>query len=413
MATGNDILAASFDDLGVDVLANILAFLKLEVIMHLRRVSKRMREAVKMAIVPISDFVVNNVETYNAMVVMARAVPNLQKIRIDDLRGRGHKYNDGEDPDEEYVFADHTTCDIGIISNFSKLRILEIGAKYHLGGTYHFFRNSFPCLQQLTLDQTLYLNWDLEILSGMPLLKELVCTKNFGLTGNINSLRVLKETLEKVIIIQPLKVRNTSSIGIVEGNLMDLADFPRLKELDLDETDVTGDIRDIGECDFSSLERLRLPKRVFGGKGYELQRIDDATDLINVVCLFKKQRQSISIMEDWYVSLSKESPDWYSNIRIFCDLFAQPPFYIRFVQAGSRIGYRWETKGFGRKNSCEVIWLDPEPDSKSSDYATYIEELQEINSEVKMYRGFHQPPTEEEYSRLYEEHRSTRLGREW
>ena len=45
-------------------------------------------------------------------------------------------------------------------------------------------------------------------------------------------------------------------------------------------------------------------------------------------------------------------------------------------------------------------WLDPEPDRQSSDYDEYIEELQEINSQVYFYRGFNQQPTEEEYNRL-------------
>ena len=45
-------------------------------------------------------------------------------------------------------------------------------------------------------------------------------------------------------------------------------------------------------------------------------------------------------------------------------------------------------------------WLDPEPDRGSSGYEKYIEELQEIQGEVGMYRGFLQPPTEEEYNEL-------------
>ena len=48
-------------------------------------------------------------------------------------------------------------------------------------------------------------------------------------------------------------------------------------------------------------------------------------------------------------------------------------------------------------------WLDPEPDRESSDYWQYIEELQKIENEVRFYRGFHQPPTEQEYHRLLEE----------
>jgi hypothetical protein len=51
-------------------------------------------------------------------------------------------------------------------------------------------------------------------------------------------------------------------------------------------------------------------------------------------------------------------------------------------------------------------WLDPEPANESSDYEQYIlEELQEIEQRVdsSIYRGFQQPPTEEEYDRLWEE----------
>ena len=46
-------------------------------------------------------------------------------------------------------------------------------------------------------------------------------------------------------------------------------------------------------------------------------------------------------------------------------------------------------------------WLDPEPARESSDYEEYIAKLEEMNTyEVQFYRGFHQPPTEEEYRRL-------------
>ncbi len=65
------------------------------------------------------------------------------------------------------------------------------------------------------------------------MLKELDCIMNSHLTGNINSLRVLKDTLEKVTI---------NSCWNVEGNFIDLADFPHLKELNLRWTAMTGDI---------------------------------------------------------------------------------------------------------------------------------------------------------------------------
>ena len=174
---------------------------------------------------------------------------------------------------------------------------------------------------------------------------------------------------------------------------MDLADFPHLKELDLLRTAVTGDIRDIGENDFSSLKELTLPTGVYGDRGSELQRISEAPDLVRAVYLLKKQLPALK-MGYWYARLSQDSPDWYESDDYDGDI---PPFIIYLVKAGSRNGYRWGTEN---GNPCEVIWLDPVPDRESDGYAKYIEELQVINSQVHMYRGFHQPPTEEEYSRL-------------
>lgn len=67
-------------------------------------------------------------------------------------------------------------------------------------------------------------------------------------------MRVLKDILESIDIY---------FCPDIEGNFMDLADFPRLKELNLRKTSVSGDIRDIGERDFLALEVLTIPK----GKG--------------------------------------------------------------------------------------------------------------------------------------------------
>ncbi len=194
---------------------------------------------------------------------------------------------------------------------------------------------------------------------------------------------------------------------------MDLADFPRLKNLDLLFTAVTGDIRDIGENDFAALKNLELPYGVYGGRGHQFQSISEATELMRTLYLLKKQHPALK-MEGWHGMLSRDSPDWYESA-VDDDGFSRshrPPFYIRFVEAGSRIGYQWQScdNGYaGRYNKrgdscCKVSWLDPEPDRESSDYDEYIEELHEINRHVNFYGGFHQPPTEEEYNRLIEEY---------
>ncbi len=376
-----------------DIMAIILSWLRVEEIMCSRRVCKKWKEAVRKTIVPLSrfGFYVDDVQKYNAVRVMAREMPNLQQIRIGFLGRRPgytyrHKWSDGEDPDERVVAlaVHYTPLDIEIISHFNKLRILEIDAA-PLNGAYPFLFSSFPMLQKLTISGCYCLKWDLEMLAELSMLKELDCEHNYRLTGNINSLRVLKDSLEKVHI---------KHCSRVEGNFMDLAGFPLLKELNLLGTAVTGDIRDFGEHYFSALERLDLPKRVYGGNGYELQRISDAPDLGRAVYTFNKQRPSLK-MSNWYGILSRDSPDWYESV----DDFDYPsPFYIRIVEAGSRVGYRWTTDR--SDESCEVNWLNPQPDRGSSDYEEYIVQLEKIQDEIGMYRGFHHPPTEEEYHRL-------------
>jgi hypothetical protein len=230
------------------------------------------------------------------------------------------------------------------------------------------------------------------MLAGLPSLKELDCRGNDRLTGNLRSLRVLKNTLENVAI---------SHSDDVEGNFMVLADFPHLRVLYLESTPaVTGDIRDIGADDFSKLIHLVLPSTVYGGDEYELQRISDAAELMRALYLLKKHHPSLTL-KDWYGKLSEDSPDWYDWDDNMYERSLLPPFCIRLVKAGTRIGYRWENCE-DDSDCCEVIWLDPEPDKDSSDYAKYVDELQGIENEVDVYKGFHQPPTEEEYIALCE-----------
>jgi hypothetical protein len=108
----------SMMELSKDVIPRILSFLSLKEIMQKRRVSKKWSEAVKNTIVPPTDFRVEEVEEnlmdlerYNA-IVMTRALPSLQQITLGPF-DNGHKYSDGEDPDDEQAAytADWTTHD--------------------------------------------------------------------------------------------------------------------------------------------------------------------------------------------------------------------------------------------------------------------------------------------------------------
>eukprot|EP00984_Skeletonema_dohrnii_P029105 scaffold19455_cov67-Skeletonema_dohrnii-CCMP3373.AAC.2 len=335
------LLDATFDDLGVDVLAIIHGFLGPFDIMR-SRVCKKISKVATTAIAPLTEYKVNKIEKVYALRAMSTALPNLQEINLHVME-YGHRFDDGEDPDESVAArtANETIHDIEILSRFRKLRIL--GIHYApLNGRYPFLFQ-FPLLQKLEIDGGHYLKWNLGMLAGLPLLKELLFTCNPSLTGNINSLRVLKDTLEKVTINECFNV---------QGNFMDLADFPRLKELNLDETELSGDIRDIGKQDFQTLESLTLPSGVYGGMRYEFQHISDAPDLAMAVYSIYKQRPTL--LGNWYAILSRDSPDWYDGTDgtgmsymeyeyIDYDEIPAPPMYIVFVEAGSRIGYRWES----------------------------------------------------------------------
>jgi hypothetical protein len=144
----------------------------------------------------------------------------------------------------------------------------------------------FPLLRSLHLVGTAATVDTKDISNGdFPRLKELVCGNSL-VSGNIRNLRVLKDTLENVAI---------SHSDNVSGSFMDLADFPQLRALYLMDTAVTGDIRDIGKDDFSSLEQLTLPKGIYGGFGYELLRISDAPELMRAFYLLKKEHPQVFV----------------------------------------------------------------------------------------------------------------------
>eukprot|EP00985_Skeletonema_marinoi_P003790 scaffold1656_cov76-Skeletonema_marinoi.AAC.5 len=391
LAGSNDDAEASSDArpiLSADEFACILGFLPPKQIMCLRSVCKTWREAAKKTIVPIVEFNVDSIDKYNAMNVMATAMPNLQQIKISYL-GTRHKYNDGEDPDEEEAArtANYSIHDIEILSNFTKLRTLEFECAPMNGRYSSLFE--FSLLQKLKI--TWGMKWDLELLSGLPLLEELHVKRSESLTGNISSLRVLKDTLERLTI---------AACPQVEGDFMDLADFPRLKVLCLKNTAVTGNLLDIDEHHFPQLQSLSLPDQVYGGDGYKFQRIAEMTDFIHKLYHLKKRRNP-KLLLHWRWHLSEDSPDWYRSRR-----YPQLPFSIELVKVGSRLGYRWfgvyvvtSENDDGPTQYCEINWLDQEPERESSDYEIYLQKLERIQRNIDFYKGYSQPPTRDEYRR--------------
>eukprot|EP00984_Skeletonema_dohrnii_P008386 scaffold3078_cov83-Skeletonema_dohrnii-CCMP3373.AAC.3 len=392
--------AAAAEELSADEAAIIFSFLTHQDIMR-ARVCKTWRDAAKKTLVPLCEFRVESVRSYNAMRVMATALPNLQQISIHSLR-RGHKYSDGEDAYERVArhTADYSAHDINIISSFTKLRVLHID-EAPLNGSYPVLF-SFSLLEKLIIKDCEYLKWDLEMLQGLHSLKELDFNRNSRLTGNLSSLGALKDSLEKVRI-HSYKLSDS---------FMDLADFPRLKELDLYGTTVTGHIGDIRGQDFPTMESLVLPESVHGGMYYEFQSISDVPSFMHTIHLLL-QRTPTLFDKDWLSgpffgwSLSERSPDWYDGeMEAWVNDSPLPPFKFKVVQAGSRRGWSWcSCSDYDDENechSCEINWLDPEPSSESSDYEAYIEALKRIERRIDFYRGYYDPPTELQYRRLCE-----------
>jgi hypothetical protein len=310
------------------------------------------------------------------------------------------------------------TADIQDISNndFPKLEELVLGRDQSVNGNIRSLRVLKDSLQKLVLNDCPNVEGNFTALADFPLLRslhlfgtaatvdtqdisngdfarleELVCGNSL-VSGNIRNLRVLKDTLTNVTFRHCLNV---------EGNFMDLADFPQLRTLDLEYTAVTGDIRDIGKDAFLNLEQLTLPSTIYGGFGYELLRISDAPELMRALYLLKKEHPSL-IVNDWLGYLSQDSPDWYEwdeEIDIG-EASISPPFLISLVEAGPRIGYRWKCDL--ELQHCEVNWLDPLPDEESSE--EFLEKIQQIeNEQGVVYKGYHQPPSRDEYIRLVEE----------
>jgi len=130
---------------------------------------------------------------------------------------------------------------------------------------------------------------------------------------------------------------------------------------------------------------------------YEFELISDVPSFAMNLLLQRMQF-------DLYWKLSEDSPDWYgwdeeSEI-------IEPPFNLQLIQVGSRLGWSWFS-GFpwtprDKRHSCEINWLDPEPSSESSDHEAYIEDLQRIQHGIDCFSGYYDPPTEQQYHRLYE-----------
>ncbi|KAL7545260.1 hypothetical protein ACHAWF_014158 [Thalassiosira exigua] len=377
--------------LGVDELAVVFGFLSWRDIPS-ARVCRKWKEAATITDVPFAGFdrhvaepLINNARKFQALYLMVRALPNLRQVRI---VGEGLAFEDGEDPEPLLSSPLH---DISIVSHFSKLSSLIL-ANTRLNGRYPSLFG-FPHLRHLYISGVRgeSLKFDLDVLCRSPMLEELELRNLRHLRGDLRSLRPLRERLRSVTIYNADNVR---------GNFMELADFTLLHTLHLDITSVEGDVCALGIRDFPALRLLRLPYQVQGFG--DIQRVSDAPPITNALCRLLKR--GVALCEpgctSYYpVDLAADSADRYER-DVF--RFIHPPLLLHTVRAGPRLGWCW-TNG-DPKGCCEINWIDPPPDSHDKKKSWYLRELEHVEKDVVIFRGFHKPPTQVEYNDMFQPH---------
>lgn len=222
------------------------------------------------------------------------------------------------------------------------------------------------------------------MLTNLSKLEKLHCVGNLHLTGNLKNIRVLRESLKELRL---------SGCKQVQGSLKDISDFPKLKSVCLQNTKITGDIRDIGPNDFVSVEyvdELYLGEHVYGGN--HIPSIEEAPEIMLAWSRLTKRNPNIYI--DLKIPLSLDSTQRY-NIQGHPSRIM--PAKAEFVRAGNRLGWRW-TNGFVG-GSCETHWIDPEPDQSEHEYDDYSLDVYRIEKDVEFFRGCFVPPTVEEHRR--------------
>jgi hypothetical protein len=386
-----------------DLLSNVFGYLHWKDILR-ARICVKWRQAARLTdvpesmsddIVPTPELYVKNREFAKALSWLANdALPKIPSVNIlfNVYTTKPFEIAEGYGSGQPASHQRSTTAgpvDLSHIANFRHLRKLSIcGAS--LRGSYPYMFD-FPNLTTLEFVDVGDLVWDLEMLRGVPNLEKLTAVRNNHLTGNLDSIRVVRKTLVKLCLTMCYKVG---------GDLMDLRDFPRLKEICLiDCNRIGGDIRHIRTGDFLSVESFgRLPDSIFGGS--YLPSIAATPAIMQSWYILKKQNPRILSSSGnglCRLSLSILSTERYSNdVKPQRDM----PSTVEFVSAGTRLGWRWTNCCSG--GSCETIWLDPAPNPFDEGYDLYLREIQKLNGDVGFYKGLFAPPTQEEHLRRNE-----------
>ena len=283
-------------------LSHIFSYLDWRSLLNCRRVDSTWSQSV--AITPVQElFVSSHQIAKNIPEKLTKTFPKLKRLQYDS-RSRSSK---------RFLIRDEFVID-GVVQ-FRELDqlILRHGD----------LRSCAPQILQLShlthLDVccNTRLKWNLrDIAKHLPKLETLRCQFNRELVGSLTDLQPLKNSLRICDLEQCLQVR---------GDLLDLALFPNLQQLNVDGTKVVGDIRQIDSHHFPALSLLSLGDHIFGGN--KIQSTLDAPVVMETLHRLQQERPSLDFpMAN--LQLAHDSPERY---RFQGHYSFEPPFLIEVV----------------------------------------------------------------------------------
>lgn len=374
----NAVHVSPMDTLGVDVLIIILSFLEWESIM-LARVCRRLKEA--STLTPVGDVLITKCLGQcleGNLSKLATVLPGIEHFHFEEgtiIRNGKSRRLDG--PLALQCFdVDLSSLRTSCFRNLKELDLYET----NLNGSYPAIFKLLA-LERLEVGGNPHLRCDLSDLQGLPNLTHAMFSGGVDVTGSLSSLGHLQDKLQCLELI---------GCSEVEGSLMDLSSFQKLRRLTLTySSEIVGDIREIRTFHFPSLESLRIRgTSIFGGS---VPRIAEGRSIAMAWKTLLQERGNsfpCCAVSDG-INLSPSSGENY---------FYGPHFVCHkmdLVRFGDAFGFQWVESSNdpvpAGLHSCDIVWIDPpSPGYLPSFFAA------QSNS---MYRGLAAPPGDEESRR--------------
>jgi hypothetical protein len=248
--------------LPIDVLAEILTFLPWTQVVMTRSVCWQWLEASR--VTPVREIVVAKHKTAIALGILSTTLPALLGLTIDF----------SQRVSEKFIVDDEMLENARGFRNLRSLALCQTSLQWSAPKIMQ-----FQHLESLDLFRSSELHWDLSDLASLPKLRNLDCSHNRKLLGNIRSLQILSETLKKCVLAGCVNIT---------GDLQDVASLRVLEVFIIRDTHITGDIRNIGPDDFPSIQTFDLNDTIYGGN--VVNRIGDAPGVMEARHVFLMRR---------------------------------------------------------------------------------------------------------------------------